>query len=304
MTRDPEETGSDLGRGFRNREIRNGDVFVTVAMDFGPRILSYGFAGQPSVLGLAPDIRVETPYGPWRAHGGHRLSVAPERMPLSYEPDDAPVTLTARGPHGLELSQRAGQGGIAKQLSLTLAATGSELTLVHRLENCNAAPVEVAPWGVTILAADAVALVPQEPARAHSECFDAARSLTLWHYTDLGDPRFTFSRELVRIRADRTLPAPQKLGFANRAGWAAGATPHGVLVKRFGYRAGASYPDFGSNCEVFTAAEFLELETLGPLVTLSPGAATELIERWTLCPPLPIAQDAALLAALSAGTRT
>ena len=41
------------------------------------------------------------------------------------------------------------------------------------------------------------------------------------------------------------------------------------------------YPDFGCSFETFTNADFLELETLGPLATLAPGESLTHTERWT-----------------------
>jgi len=49
----------------------------------------------------------------------------------------------------------------------------------------------------------------------------------------------------------------------------------------------AQYPDFGCNFELFTNAEFLELETLGPVVTLQPGQATHHTEHWWLFDGVP-----------------
>jgi hypothetical protein len=45
---------------------------------------------------------------------------------------------------------------------------------------------------------------------------------------------------------------------------------------------GAAYPDLGCSTEVFTNAQMLELETLGPLVRLPPDGAVEHVEQWHL----------------------
>lgn len=55
-----------------------------------------------------------------------------------------------------------------------------------------------------------------------------------------------------------------------------------VFVKRFGWQAGASYPDFGCNNELFTIEDYLEVETLGPFEQLAPGNAAVHTEQWTL----------------------
>ncbi len=44
----------------------------------------------------------------------------------------------------------------------------------------------------------------------------------------------------------------------------------------------ARYPDLGCNFETFTNEEMLEVEALGPLVDLGPGASTSHTEHWQL----------------------
>ena len=75
---------------------------------------------------------------------------------------------------------------------------------------------------------------------------------------------------------------PQKIGVMNKAGWAAYARQGTVFVKRYPFKDGAAYPDYGCNTEVYTASTFIEVETLGPLTTLAPGATAEHTERWSL----------------------
>jgi hypothetical protein len=53
-------------------------------------------------------------------------------------------------------------------------------------------------------------------------------------------------------------------------------------VKRVSILAGARYPDHGCNFELYSDPEFLELETLGPLIELSPGQTVTHEEEWSL----------------------
>ena len=46
--------------------------------------------------------------------------------------------------------------------------------------------------------------------------------------------------------------------------------------------------DFGSNCETYVKGSFVELESLGPLQHLEPGASTEYVEHWYLFPDVEI----------------
>ena len=42
------------------------------------------------------------------------------------------------------------------------------------------------------------------------------------------------------------------------------------------------YPDYGCNVESYTDNKMLEIESLGPVVTIQPGACAELAENWEI----------------------
>ena len=84
------------------------------------------------------------------------------------------------------------------------------------------------------------------------------------------------------LRQDSSMSQPQKAGILVKDGWAAYAREGHLFVKSFDFTPGAIYPDFGCNVELFTNADMLEVESLGPLITLEPGQATEHVERWWL----------------------
>jgi hypothetical protein len=80
-------------------------------------------------------------------------------------------------------------------------------------------------------------------------------------------------------------------GLFNPAGWGAYFSRQTLFVKRAEVIAGAAYPDFGCNFEVFTNPQFLELETLGPKVRLQPGHTTTHTETWELFRGIPDGED-------------
>ena len=81
----------------------------------------------------------------------------------------------------------------------------------------------------------------------------------------------------ITLRQDAK-KGPTKLGFGHRLGWIGYLNGGTLFVKRFGYEEGANYPDDGCNYETFTKEEFLEMESLGPVVTLKPGETATLHE--------------------------
>ena len=54
------------------------------------------------------------------------------------------------------------------------------------------------------------------------------------------------------------------------------------FLKRFPYRTHLPYPDFGCNAEFFTNKRMLEVESLGPLVTLDSEESITHQEDWFL----------------------
>jgi hypothetical protein len=75
---------------------------------------------------------------------------------------------------------------------------------------------------------------------------------------------------------------PQKLGTFNPHTWGAYLLGSDLFIKHYAADAKKQYPDFGCSFETFTNAEFLEIETLGPITKIEPGKTLEHVERWTL----------------------
>lgn len=272
--------------------LSNGRVEAVVTAEVGPRILRFGAVGGPNLLHEVPEHRGLKGGAEWRSFGGHRLWHAPEAKPRTYAPDNDPVAWEIREDRVRLVQETEAATGIQKELELCLEPGADRLHLVHRLRNLGPWPVELAPWAITVMAPGGTAIMPEEPFAPHPDFPSAgmtggeasylpARSLVLWPYTHLDDPRWGFHPGCFSIRQDPAIAAPFKCGVSNRQGWCAYVRHGEALVKRFSWIAGASYPDGGCNNECFTCADMLEVETLGPLVTLDPQACTEHRETWT-----------------------
>jgi hypothetical protein len=247
--------------------------------------LSYSFPGEDNILAEMPDAVVKTDLGDWKPLGGHRLWTAPEAMPRSYAPDSSPIEFKQEGANTVRLTQKADEKtGIQKEMVITLADEGPEVTILHRLTNRNMWAADVATWGLTIMNGGGVTIIPQEPYVSHDDVNGLlpARPLIMWPYTDFSDPRWTLGKRYLRLKTDEALTEPQKAGVVNKVGWTGYARNKTLFVKRFGYQEGMKYPDFGANCETYTAGNFMEVETLGPLRKLNWGETTEHTEKWRL----------------------
>lgn len=261
--------------------ISDGRTELVVTTDVGPRIMRYG---KPGGINLLKEYRHQLGRRggkTWRIYGGHRLWIAPEDRKRTYVPDNKPVEWTWNG-RVLTVSQEPdGVTHLAK--SLRIMYTGRGLVRIeHQITNRGRRQAHFAPWALTVMAPGGEAVFPQEPYRSHRVEKLPARPLVLWPYTNMSDVRWTWGARELRLRQDTAATAPQKVGFLSTQGWMAYRLDRQAFVKGHTFQAGATYPDFGCNVETFTNEEMLELETLGPLLRLKPGATATHVEQWGL----------------------
>jgi hypothetical protein len=287
--------------GFKNCfRIANKEWEVIVTTEVGPRVISYGRVYGSNQLGEFPNLSSNTDYGVWKPYGGHRLWVAPESMPFSYAPDNESVEALVEGDLSIRLVQKPDSAGMGKELRVTLDPVTSQLQIGHKLTNHSGETKELAIWAITIFKGGE-AFVPLERQRTHEEALLPAQLLVLWPFTNMADPRATLGDGWLRLKTDANHKVPIKFGLGNKRRWAAYYGGEDLFIKRFNYCEGATYPDFGSNCEVYADGEYLEVETLAPLKKMRDEDTMEHMETWELHSvgeegPMPLLETQARLA--------
>jgi hypothetical protein len=262
--------------------LYNAEIELIVTTVIGPRIVRAGYIDGQNFFYLSPDDKERTNDKEWRIYGGHRLWHAPEAMPRSYCPDNFPVGHTMRG-HTLLLAQpEETTTGIVKEMEITLAPDKNQVMVLHRLINNNLWDIELSPWALSVLAMGGRAIVPQEPYGEGNDYLLPARSLALWQYTQMQDPRWIWGNKYIQALQDPGRTSEQKIGVLNKQGWSAYCLNGEVLIKRFAFDPAARYPDHGCNNEIYINGDFLEIETLGPLTKIPPKGMVEHIEHWSL----------------------
>lgn len=278
--------------GRPTKRLDGDRMWVEVLATSGPRIVRLGLAGSgENLLAETPDIGWETPNGRYELFGGHRLWFAPEDPDRVAVPDTDGLVLEA-GPAGIRLSGVAEPlTGLVRSISLRLDPAGAFLKLRHELCNQGPAPIELSPWAITQLPLGGVVLLP-EAAAIERHGVSPNRSIVLWPYTSWEDERFEPHDGLMLVHAD--VGGRLKLGYFNEAGWIGYLRDDVLLVRRFEPAIGPRHPDLGCNVETYCRDRFLELELLGPLAELAPGASVVQTERWEVTR---LATDADCLAA-------
>lgn len=270
--------------GWQNcYRISNGSVELIVTGDVGPRVIRYGFVGGQNLFKEFLDQMGKSGEADWQARGGHRIWLAPEDVIATYAPDNTAVEVTVAPDGVTAIAPVQPLTGLEFSLDVRLAPEGSGVTVRHRIRNHGAAPYRLSPWALTMLAPGGTGIHGFPPRGTHPQVLAPTNPLVMWAFSDLSDPRWTFTRKYLALRSDSHNPRPMKLGSWNRNTWGVYLYNGEAFVKRYNAAgAPADYPDHGCSFETFTNSEILELETLGPVVDLAPGATVDHVERWSL----------------------
>jgi hypothetical protein len=277
--------------------LSNGTVELIVLADVGPRIVHYGFCGHQNVFHELAGDRGLGAGDDFRLYGGHRLWVWPE-VARTYFPDNLPVTVSQEEDgvrFRASIEDCAPGTRLEKEFVIALDADGTQVRIAHTITNRSAEATELAVWCPTMMRPEGRAILPLPPRAAmDAEHFQSVGPMALWSFTDLKDPRWIFGTEFIQLLQAGNPQArfpEQMTGIFNPAGWGAYYSRSELFIKRAAAVASARYPDFGCNFEIFTNPEFLELETLGPIVELEPGQSASHTESWALYADVPAGDD-------------
>jgi hypothetical protein len=270
-------------KGWPNSyRVTNGEVELIITGDIGPRIMRYGFVGGQNFFKEFEEGLGKSGEATWQPRGGHRIWVGPEDPVYTYAPDNGPVKIEVRG-EVLEATQPVEPlTGLQKQIIVRMAPTGTDVEVLHRIRNAHSMPLEFAPWALTMMAPGGIGISGFPPRGTHPENLLPTNPLVMWAFTDLGDPRWTFTKKYLVLRQDPNRKEPQKVGLWNRRTWGAYLLGSELFLKRYEAVDPSRHPDMGCSFETFTNGDMLELETMGPVTRVVPGAAVEHIERWSL----------------------
>lgn len=267
--------------GLPTRTLTSSHLRLEYLANAGPRLVRLFLDGlQTNLLAESPEACWDTPQGVYSLRGGHRLWHAPEAMGRSDVPDDHGLQVEEL-PDGVRLVGPVEiSTGIVKSIEIHLHPQRPEMTLLHGLTNRGGSAIELAPWAITQLPLGGTAILPQgDPGMTNLHQPD--RSLMLWPDTTWGDPRLSYKDGMMLFDAQPS-PQPAKWGYLNWQGWI-GYEWQGIFIrKRFNPQVQQQHPDLGCNVEFYINDQYLELETLGPLVRLEPGESTWHEERWEI----------------------
>ena len=262
--------------------MSNGEVELIVTSDVGPRIIRFGFVGGQNLFKEFAQQMGKSGEKTWQIRGGHRLWIGPEDAKYTYGLDNGPIKVEVSASSLRAIQPTEPETGLQKSMEIYLSPTGTRVGVVHRIVNKNLLPVEFAPWAPTVMAQGGVGITGFPPRGTHPEMLAPTNPLVMWAYTDLSDPRWIFMKRYLGLRQDPAAKTPQKIGLFNPHTFGAYLLNRELFLKQYRAEPDKTYPEFFCSFQTFTNADFLELETFGPLAKLLPDQGVELIENWSL----------------------
>lgn len=271
-------------------ELRTGAVQLMAVTSFGPRIAFLGRAGAnggDNLLYWAPGAHRR---GAWDMHGGHRLWTSrplADESEESYSTDNDPCRVEIL-PDGFTLRAPAHPSNRIERGLSVRALDDDRLAIDHILCNTGDMLWSGGAWALTctVPTANTSYVVPL----GDGSRWDYATIVAFdkWGGSHGGegfdDPQFSFGRDQFVLRPSGR---ENKRMIKGDAGILAmhDAERDLLFVKHAAFVRGGEYP-LGTNLCLYTAPDrfMVEMETMGPAITLKPAETLHHTETWVLKP--------------------
>jgi hypothetical protein len=291
-------------------KITNDLLEILITVDVGPRIIYFAAPGGENLLfndeskslGTSGEL-FESVFGVGERfffYGGHRMWLAPQLMIHTSVPDNDPVKYTLIE-NGVKLTPETQEIlGVQPYMKVTMPPDEARISIEVRYTNISEEEKQHACWQITQMAPGGVAFVPfmpelkmRNPGKpgARMPDFDllkplVPRGVLAMFIGGFDDPRFGIDSRYITLKHDPSIYRPIKFGNANKEGWAMYANKGQMITLEFEHNPDGQYTDGGSSFECFASQDFLELESLGELITMKPGDTITHTETLSLGPML------------------
>ncbi len=267
--------------------LENADTRVVLGHHFGGRVLEYAYKGE-NILALDPrqdGWTYQAGEKPRMGPSGGRFDIGPENTfpahpQLWYGAWTADITSSGSA---RMTSVADVDSGLQLERHFALAPDSSHLACKQVIKNISDHEVRTCHWSRTFGKGHGICVVPLSPYSRFPKKYIMYGPGPVMDYQP-DDPHITVDDDFL-VMWDT--PARPKLGIDAYVGWFAYLMPNDLmLVKGF-----PTYPDrvynemAGITISLWYFKDFVcELEPIGPMEILEPGAQASFIENWWIAP--------------------
>lgn len=268
-------------------KISNGIIDAVVSIDFGPRILFFGFTGEANVFYTDPSRRCKIPLDPvsgqpetFYYYGGHRLWFSRERSVKTILPDNEPVVYSILPDSVRFLPPRPKWSDFQVGFDIIMGEDASDIMVVHTAKNCSREVRTCSLWPITMLSGNGLLILPQNV--EEDSPFLPNRTVVYWPGTDIRDSRIFYGNRYLTVARAAGSEKALKIGCNNALGWSAFVGEKYTFLKRYVHNPQAAYPDFGCSCELQIDEDYTEIQTLSPVYRVEPDQGIRHVENLSL----------------------
>lgn len=267
-------------------ELAAAGARLVVVHDVGPRIAWFGPARGDNLLFW--DTAGTHARGSWRLRGGHRLWLTrplADETEETYTPDNEPCRVR-RLRDGVEVTAPPDASRLVKRL--TIRARDGAFRVEHALTNAGDMLWSGGIWGLTCTRPRRGTTYGIPLGAGGDWDVFAIVVPRRWggHSSRVADPQLRFTEACLVLRpggreSKRMVQAPRGLiGMTD-------PSQRVSFVKHAAYDAAAAYP-LGTNIAYYLGEKnfMVEMETMGPIRQLLPGATMVHVETWSLRAPI------------------
>ncbi len=265
--------------------MANGAVELVYVPQIG-RIMHYGYVGASNMIWENQDLlgkkvdRVSAAKE-WPNYGGDKLWPAPQsnwEWPPDADIDSGAATVhITTDNHLIITGQASARLGIRFSREIILDASGPGVTIENTMTNSGNKEISWSVWEV---------MQVNDPDRTILPLNTSGHFPKGYHlFVDEGElvSMLEVQKNEVILRRDKLQKA--KIGVDSPLGWLRAEKGDIRLQVSARYESGKIYPDGGCGQEIYTNSDplkYVELELLGPMVTLAPGKSSHLTTHWTM----------------------
>ncbi len=261
-------------------KITNNVVEVIVTLDYGPRIIKYGYYNGINHFAEGIDRKIDTSHGEYYVIGGHRFWHLPEHEDRTYIPDNKEVEYEEieNGVRFIQEIEKWTQ--VQKIIEITFEHSSTKVNVTHKLVSLNAFDINIAISGITVLERGGIEVIPLSK---RTEGTNPDKALVFWPYSNIKDSRVYFGDKYIAMKVCENVPNNFKIGLNSNLSYAIYYNKNELFVKEFKKsKTSAVYPDMGCNFESFIGNDYLEMQTNSPIYTVSTNETIEHTEIWNL----------------------
>lgn len=267
--------------------INNNTVKIIVSVDFGPKIIFWGYLNGENMLFIPydisehkEDINQNIPSDIFFKRYGHELMLEYENGKLAFL--SSGTTVYSIFSEGISFSCSNPKLGLAVNLEIIIQDNTDNIMVIHGIENINQKAQSFSICSSTCVTNDGILLVPQNT--ENMENFPN-RVLSLWQKSNINDSRLYIANEYIRFKntVNDELPI-LKLGLNNKNAWATYAKHGNIFLKHYLHNKKSKYLNFDSSFIIDYRKESLSLKVLSPIYKVQKNEVAKMVEYWSIFP--------------------